>query len=194
MDKKLSALIVDDEEKAVALLASLLHDTMQFSAIRSARSPIQAVSELDGWEPDLIFLDIKMPGKDGVSFLKDLRLARTESEIVFVKHGLLHKTNGNGLLNVNIDSSENLLTVVIEDNGVGRERAAAINPRKGSGLKITSEFYEILNQLRRRPLSFEIIDLHAEDGTPSGTRVVVNIPIEHTDEPAFSPRESSIPA
>lgn len=84
MERKLSALIVDDEEKAVKLLGSLLEDTTQFSSIHTASSAAAAITELEEKKPDLVFLDVKMPGKDGITFLSELRAAGIWTEIIFV--------------------------------------------------------------------------------------------------------------
>jgi two-component system, LytTR family, response regulator len=84
MEKKLSALIVDDEENALTLLSKLLEDTQQFSEIRSASSAAQAAQELNHFAPDLIFLDIKMPDMDGFTFLEHIKKEKRHSEVVFV--------------------------------------------------------------------------------------------------------------
>ncbi len=85
MEKKLSALIVDDEEKALELLQKLLEDTHQFFEIKCASSTISAAAQLETFHPDLIFLDIKMPGQDGLSFVKELkRVNHKNMEVVFV--------------------------------------------------------------------------------------------------------------
>ena len=72
MEQKLDALIVDDEENARILLTKLLEETFYFNEIRAAESVDEAYIELDRFDPDIIFLDIKMPGKDGFSFIDDL--------------------------------------------------------------------------------------------------------------------------
>lgn len=84
MELKLSALIVDDEESARKLLNKLLEETLIFNDIRLAQSVTTAISELTQFEPDLIFLDIKMPGKDGFSFIHDLQYKNGKPGIVFV--------------------------------------------------------------------------------------------------------------
>jgi two-component system, LytTR family, response regulator len=84
MEKKLSALIVDDEENALTLLSKLLEDTQQFSEVRSASSALQATRELNQFAPDLIFLDIKMPEMDGFTFLEQIKKEKRQSEVVFV--------------------------------------------------------------------------------------------------------------
>jgi two-component system LytT family response regulator len=84
MDRQLIALIVDDEESARKLLNKLLEETSCFKEIRTASSVNNANSEMTLFEPDLVFLDIKMPGKDGFSFINDLKLNFHNPEVVFV--------------------------------------------------------------------------------------------------------------
>jgi two-component system LytT family response regulator len=81
---KLSALIIDDEPPAVELLHQLLIDTRQFSIVRTANSANKAFEILEEFEPDLIFLDIKMPEMDGFAFLEKLKAEKRKTEVVFV--------------------------------------------------------------------------------------------------------------
>ena len=84
MEQKLSALIVDDEENARILLNSLLEETFLFNEIRLVQSVDAAYYELNRFDPDIVFLDIKMPGKDGFSFIQDLPKKHKLKKIVFV--------------------------------------------------------------------------------------------------------------
>jgi DNA-binding LytR/AlgR family response regulator len=84
MEHKLSALIIDDEESARKLLNKLLEETQYFSEIKSVSSVYSALDELSRFEPDLVFLDIKMPGKDGFAFIHDLPEQKNRPGIVFV--------------------------------------------------------------------------------------------------------------
>ncbi len=84
MEQKLSALIVDDEENARILLNKLLEETLLFNDIRLTQSVTSAYVELIRFEPDIIFLDIKMPGKDGFAFIQDLPQRSRTHKIVFV--------------------------------------------------------------------------------------------------------------
>jgi two-component system LytT family response regulator len=77
-------LIVDDEENARILLNKLLEETLLFDDIRLAQSVDSAYNELNRFEPDIIFLDIKMPGKDGFTFIQELPTGDNERKIVFV--------------------------------------------------------------------------------------------------------------
>lgn len=80
----LNALIIDDEENARILLNKLLEETLLFKNIRLASSVDSAYTELNRFEPDIIFLDIKMPGKDGFAFIQDLPQKYKMYKIVFV--------------------------------------------------------------------------------------------------------------
>jgi two-component system, LytTR family, response regulator len=84
MDQKLSALIVDDEVSARKLLNKLLEETKYFFEIRLACSVAEAYIELKEFVPDMIFLDIKMPGKDVFTFVHELPFKKRIPGIVFV--------------------------------------------------------------------------------------------------------------
>jgi len=84
MEQKLSALIVDDEESARRLMVKLLEETHYFTHIRTAQSVDTALNELISFNPDLIFLDIRMPGKYGIEFVNELHFVDGKPGIVFV--------------------------------------------------------------------------------------------------------------
>jgi two-component system LytT family response regulator len=84
MEQKLNALVVDDEDGARKLLKKLLEETLYFKDIRTVSSVNAANHELTHFEPDIVFLDIKMPGRDGFSLINDLKEMYRKTEIVFV--------------------------------------------------------------------------------------------------------------
>jgi two-component system, LytTR family, response regulator len=84
MPHKLNALIVDDEVSARNLLNQLLIELKLFKEIKQARSVSSAVTELNNFDPDIIFLDINMPGRDGFSFIDELPRKKKNPGIVFV--------------------------------------------------------------------------------------------------------------
>jgi len=93
------------------------------------------------------------------------------------KHGIMSNAQG-GLLKIMVNKEKDYLKLIIEDNGIGREAAAGHSTSTGKGLKLTREFYDILNQINKKPIRHFIIDLHNEAGDPSGTRVEVWVPVE----------------
>ena len=94
-----------------------------------------------------------------------------------IKHGIIPNDKG-GKLNIVIEKVSDYLKIIIEDNGIGRAKAAGQSDSTGKGLKLTGEFYEILNQLNSRPVSYNITDLYDSSKQPAGTRVEVFVPVD----------------
>jgi hypothetical protein len=91
------------------------------------------------------------------------------------KHGIMPSADG-GILIIQVEKEKDYLRLTIEDNGIGRIKAAGHNASTGKGLKISAEFYEILNQINKHPILHNITDLYNESGQPAGTRVEVWVP------------------
>lgn len=94
-----------------------------------------------------------------------------------IKHGIMHRAEGGGL-KIKVEKDDDYLMLTIEDNGIGRAASAGKSLSTGKGLKITGEFYDILNQINKRPIKHLITDLHNDMGNPTGTRVEVWVPVE----------------
>lgn len=69
----ISALIVDDEQLARQELAYLLKDFPDVEVVDSASNGIEAFDMIERLEPDLVFLDVQMPGLDGLGLIGKLR-------------------------------------------------------------------------------------------------------------------------
>lgn len=70
---KLSILHVDDDENIRALTA-LAFELGGDAEVRSAASGVEALGLLtEGFRPDLLLLDVMMPGMDGPSLLSEIR-------------------------------------------------------------------------------------------------------------------------
>jgi two-component sensor histidine kinase len=94
-----------------------------------------------------------------------------------IKHGIM-PLDKDGVLKIRIDRESDFLKIIIEDNGVGRKRAEKNNVSTGRGLTLTNEFYDILNQINKRPIRHLLTDLYDSSGSPAGTRVEVWVPVE----------------
>ena len=68
----LSAVIVDDEELARDELAYLLKNAGDVDVVAQGKNGIEAVSLIREHNPDLVFLDVQMPGLDGFGVIKKL--------------------------------------------------------------------------------------------------------------------------
>jgi two-component system, LytTR family, response regulator len=66
------ALIIDDERLARNELKKLLTDFSEIEIIGEAANADEGIEKIDSLVPDLIFLDIQMPGKTGFDMLQEL--------------------------------------------------------------------------------------------------------------------------
>ena len=99
-------------------------------------------------------------------------------------HGLM-PLKGKGLLKIKFILLGQIMTISIEDNGIGRKKASQrkrIGGNTPTGLKNVTERIALLNKTGDGKINCHIIDLNKPDGTPTGTRVELMIPILHSDE------------
>ena len=68
----LSALIVDDEQLARDELAYLLKSIGDIEVVAQGKNGLEAVNLIREHNPDLVFLDVQMPGLDGFGVIKKL--------------------------------------------------------------------------------------------------------------------------
>lgn len=66
----ISTLIVDDEPLAREELTFLLKDYPEVEIVGEASNGIEALRMIEEEEPDLVFLDVQMPGLDGLSVVR----------------------------------------------------------------------------------------------------------------------------
>jgi len=82
----IAVMIVDDEPDFVEMLSLRLTD--QGHRVRSAGNGQEALEALKEEEPEVIVLDIKMPGMDGIETLKTIRARHPLVEIILLTgHG-----------------------------------------------------------------------------------------------------------
>jgi len=68
----MKAIIVDDERLARKELRGLLEQFSDIEIVCECDSGVEAIVEIEKRKPDLIFLDIHMPGKDGFGVLEEI--------------------------------------------------------------------------------------------------------------------------
>ncbi len=64
-------LVIDDEENIRLLYKAELEDAGY--EVKVASTAQEAMDQINGGKPDLITLDIKMPGMDGLEFMRNLK-------------------------------------------------------------------------------------------------------------------------
>src|ERR1035438_9973933 len=81
----LTTVVVDDEQLACEELTFLLRDFPEVEIIATGYNGLQAVELIEKHEPDLVFLDIHMPGLDGAGVVRQLRQKGIElPQFIFV--------------------------------------------------------------------------------------------------------------
>src|SRR6476660_8479495 len=68
----MKAIIIDDERLARTELRKLLQDYPEIEIVDEASNAEEGIQKIDTHNPDLIFLDIQMPGKTGFDMLSEL--------------------------------------------------------------------------------------------------------------------------
>jgi sensor histidine kinase YesM len=114
---------------------------------------------------------------DGNVFLPPLLLQPFAENAIW--HGLMHK-EGQGKLEFELSIDDKILTCAISDNGIGRNKAAALKSKsaekqKSLGLQITKERLALLNEEFAHESFLQIDDLFDNGGKPSGTRVTLKM-------------------
>lgn len=78
---KLKAIVVDDERLARIELISMLKEFDNISVVAEADDVTSAITEIENHNPDVVFLDIQMPGKSGFELLD---LVELNAKVIFV--------------------------------------------------------------------------------------------------------------
>src|ERR1041385_982437 len=80
----LKALVGDDEQLARDELGYLLGQLGGVEVIGQAGNGVEAISTIDRLRPDVVFLDVQMPGLTGFEVARRLLDTRASSQIIFV--------------------------------------------------------------------------------------------------------------
>jgi DNA-binding NarL/FixJ family response regulator len=77
-------LVVDDHEKFRQLVVSTIQEVPQIQIVGEAADGLHAVRKAEQLQPDLILLDIGLPGQNGLDAARQIRALCPESKILFV--------------------------------------------------------------------------------------------------------------
>ena len=129
------------------------------------------------------FIDVD-PGidRDGVLIPPMLIQPYVENSM---RHGLRHKTEGKGYIRIQLMQMDSQLVVIVEDNGIGRERAAQYKTGEhieyqSKGMTLTAERIRMMNAGNEERITVEVIDLKDAQDRAAGTRVTISFPLFHT--------------
>jgi two-component sensor histidine kinase len=134
---------------------------------------------------------MRAPGKFVISISQDPLLSAYNTMIPpmllqpFVEnailHGILPLEDNSGHLQISLNLAQDRLICIIEDNGIGRQKAGEIKTSKAIshrslGLSVTEERIRILNRLHEGISGIQIQDLTDASGKAIGTRVTLHLP------------------
>lgn len=101
-----------------------------------------------------------------------------------ILHGLRPMESG-GFLRILFKHENEELRVIVEDNGIGRQKASEmaerISQHRSMATEITNERLQLLRQKEDGEFRLDIQDLFDPSGKPAGTRVILSLPFESED-------------
>lgn len=83
MNSRIRVVIADDENPARRKILRFLATESDFEVCGEAASGLEAIKVIEAEHPDLIFLDVQMPGADGFEVIRRLRI-ELMPQVVFV--------------------------------------------------------------------------------------------------------------
>jgi len=73
MERQLKKILYVEDEADIRLIVQIALEDVGGFELKSCSSGYEAISEVEHYKPDLILLDVMMPGLDGPATLKELR-------------------------------------------------------------------------------------------------------------------------
>ncbi|HJZ71248.1 MAG TPA: LytTR family DNA-binding domain-containing protein [Vicinamibacterales bacterium] len=166
----LRAVLVDDEQLARDELGYLLGQLGGVAVIGEADNGLEAIATIDRLRPDVVFLDVQMPGLTGFEVARRLLDAHAPSQIIFVTAYDQHAIEA-----FDVNAVDYLLKPVEQGRlevAVDRARRRIGSDRPDTGLTSAAELEKIIQliaerQSRRERLAIKVGErfllVHAED-------------------------------
>ncbi len=79
----MKVLIVDDDKLSRDSIAQFLKEQMNYH-IETASSGDEALEKYKAGQPEVVVTDMKMPGKSGITLMKDIKALNTETEVIIM--------------------------------------------------------------------------------------------------------------
>jgi len=160
MNQTLRILVVDDEQLAREELCYLLEQIGDVDIVGQAGNGIEALAAVDRQEPDLIFLDIQMPGLGGFEVARRLLEQGEEAPaIIFVTAYDQH-----AIAAFDVNAVDYLLKPVDAarlEQGLQRARRRLATERTGSAAPLNDQLEQIVKMMAGRQVRRDQVALKA---------------------------------
>ena len=84
MSELFRAIVIDDEKESIDLLNDLLKDFPEIEILENYQNPEEGIKGVLKHKPDVLFLDIQMPGKDGFDVLREIQDYNMDPTVIFI--------------------------------------------------------------------------------------------------------------
>jgi two-component system response regulator LytT len=147
----LRAVLVDDEQLARDELGYLLGQIGGVEVLGQAGNGIEALTTIERLQPDVVFLDVQMPGLTGFEVARRMLDARASSHIIFVtaydQHAIeAFEVNAVDYLLKPVDQARLEVAVERARRRVGTDRTSA----RGAGASINEQLEKIVQLVAER--------------------------------------------
>ena len=146
MTRRSSILIVDDERSIRDTLALIL--SSEGYPVRTAGSAEDGLARLEEQRADLVILDVRLPGMDGLEALKEIKTRDAETEVLMISgHATLSdavtatRSGAFDFLQKPLDRDRVLITVrnALERTELGHEMARLKSQRGGARFEMIGQ-------------------------------------------------------
>jgi len=79
---KIKVLIVDDSRVACTMLTNHVNKIAGFTVVAKAANGVEAIETYDKVRPDIVFMDVVLPGMDGITALKKILEVNAEARVI----------------------------------------------------------------------------------------------------------------
>jgi ligand-binding sensor domain-containing protein len=122
-------------------------------------------------ESDLDYHNIELPGTLIQPYVENA-----------INHGLINLKN-KGNLSISFKEENGFLIGIVDDDGIGRKAAVEMKSQStlnhtSHGMKLIEDRINAINFINNSTIETKIIDKHDDKGNPTGTRIIIKIPLQ----------------
>jgi len=149
----MKAILIDDEENALTTLQAMMSSFLpHVEIIGIATEGIQGIKLIRALKPDMVFLDINMPGLDGFEMLelietRNFKVVVTSAHERYALKAIKNKVYDYLLKPINIDELEKVVNSIAEElkqtTGKNSSSLIKIASKKGTAFVKKEEIYYI---------------------------------------------------